>query len=262
MLAVRFEVRDRMAGIEQRLAPLIAHRGAAARAPENTLAAIRQAAAEGARWVEVDVKLSRDGHCILMHDELLKRTTDGRGEVAHHDLDELQELDAGSWFAERFAGERIPTLHAALELCLSLDLEINLEIKPCPGRGDETARACVEILRAHWPNRRPWPLFSSFAVSSLEEALLLAPEIPRGLLIDRPTERALATLDRLDCASLHCDHRHVSTGLVKALQVRGRPLLCYTVNDPARAQLLREIGVASIITDRPAEIGAAVGFDQ
>ena len=95
-----------MTTIEQRLAPVIAHRGAAARAPENTLAAIRLAAEEGARWVEVDVKLSRDGHCILMHDELLARTTDGRGEVAHYDLDELQALDAGSWFAERHAGER------------------------------------------------------------------------------------------------------------------------------------------------------------
>ena len=251
-----------MATIKQRLAPVIAHRGAAARAPENTLAAIRLAAAEGARWVEVDVKLSRDGHCILMHDELLARTTDGRGEVAHYDLDELQALDAGSWFAERFAGERIPTLEAVLELCLSLKLDINLEIKPCPGREQETARACVEVVRAQWPSERPWPLLSSFAVSSLEESLLRAPELPRGLLIDRPTQSALAMLARLDCVSLHCDHKAVSTELVRALDASGRPLLCYTVNDPARAQLLRDIGVASIITDRPAEIGAAVGFAQ
>ena len=249
-----------MAGIGQRLAPVIAHRGAAARAPENTLAAIRLAAAEGARWVEVDVKLSRDGHCILMHDELLGRTTDGRGEVAHYDLDELQGLDAGSWFAERFAGERIPTLEAALALCLSLKLDINLEIKPCPGRERETARACVEIVRAQWPNRQPWPLLSSFSEASLEEAQLLAPEMPRGLLIERSTERVLATLDRLDCVSLHCDHKRVSTGLVRALEPSRRPLLCYTVNDPARALLLRDIGVVSIITDRPAEIGAALGF--
>ena len=112
----------------------------------------------------------------------------------------------------------------------------------------------------NWPRGRPWPLLSSFAVPSLEEALLRAPEQPRGLLIDRPTARALATLDRLDCASLHCDQKAVSTELVRALDASGRPLLCYTVNDPARALLLRDVGVASIITDRPAEIGAVVGF--
>jgi glycerophosphoryl diester phosphodiesterase len=251
-----------MTTIEQRLAPVIAHRGAAARAPENTLAAIRLAAEEGARWVEVDVKLSRDGHCILMHDELLARTTDGRGEVAHYDLDELQALDAGSWFAERHAGEAIPTLDAALALCLSLELDINLEIKPCPGREHETARACVEVVRMTWPSGRPWPLLSSFAVPSLEEARLRAPELPRGLLIDRPAQRALAMLDRLACVSLHCDHKAASTELVRALEASGRPLLCYTVNDPTRAQLLRDIGVASIITDRPAEIGAAIGFTR
>lgn len=251
-----------MTTIGQRLAPVIAHRGAAARAPENTLAAIRLAAEEGARWVEVDVKLSRDGHCILMHDDLLARTTNGRGEVAHHDLDELQALDAGSWFDARYAGEPIPTLDAALALCLELGLDVNLEIKPCPGREHETARACVEVVRMKWPSGRPWPLLSSFAVPSLEAALLRAPELPRGLLIDRPTARSLATLDRLNCASLHCDQKAVSTELVRALAPSGRPLLCYTVNDPARAQLLRDIGVASIITDRPAEIGAAIGFGR
>ncbi len=251
-----------MANIRQRLAPVIAHRGAAARAPENTLAAIRLAAEEGAGWVEVDVKLSRDGHCILMHDDLLARTTNGRGEVAQYDLDELQALDVGSWFDKRFAGERIPTLEAVLELCLALDLDINLEIKPCPGRQHETARRCVEVVRACWPSSRPWPLLSSFAIASLEEARLRAPEQPRGLLIGRPTARALAMLDRLECVSLHCDQKRVSTELVRALAASGRPLLCYTVNDPARAQLLRAIGVASIITDRPAEIGAAVGFAQ
>ena len=113
-----------------------------------------------------------------------------------------------------------------------------------------------------WPSGRPWPLLSSFAVPSLEEARLRAPELPRGLLIDRPTQRALAMLDRLACVSLHCDHKAVSTELVRALEASGRPLLCYTVNDPARAQLLRDIGVASIITDRPAEIGAAIGFTR
>jgi glycerophosphoryl diester phosphodiesterase len=247
-----------METIDARLPKVIAHRGASAAAPENTLAAIRLAAAEGATWIEVDVKLSRDGACILMHDDLLGRTTNGRGEVAHYDLDELKRLDAGSWFARRFAGEPIPTLAEAIDLCIALDLDINLEIKPCPGRQHETAIAVVDALRAHWPKHRPWPLLSSFAPASLEEARLHAPEIPRGLLIGRPTRRAIDMLDRLECATLHCDAKRASKDLVRTLAKDGRPLLCYTVNDPIRARRLLDMGVASIITDRPAAIAAAL----
>jgi glycerophosphoryl diester phosphodiesterase len=247
-----------MESIRARLAPIIAHRGASAAAPENTLAAIRLAAAEGARWVEVDVKLSRDGVCILMHDDLLRRTTNGRGEVAQYDLDELQRLDAGSWFSRRFAGERIPTLVATIELALELDLDLNLEIKPCPGRQHETAIATVETLRRHWPEGRPWPLLSSFAVASLEEVRLRAPEMPRGLLIGRPTRRGRGMLDRLDCVTLHCDARRISKSLVDTLTATGRPVLCYTVNDPHRARRLLKMGVSSIITDRPADLGSAL----
>jgi len=247
-----------MESIVARLAPIVAHRGASAAAPENTLAAIRAAAAEGARWVEVDVKLSRDGVCILMHDDHLRRTTNGRGEVAQYDLDELKCLDAGSWFSRRFAGERIPTLVETIELALELDLDLNLEIKPCPGRQHETALAVVEALRRHWPESRPWPLLSSFAVASLEEVRLRAPEMPRGLLIGRPTRRGQGMLDRLACVTLHCDSRRVTKGLVGALAATGRPVLCYTVNDPQRARRLLRLGVASIITDRPADLMSAL----
>lgn len=247
-----------METIKARLPRVIAHRGASASAPENTLAALRLAAAEGATWVEVDVKLSRDGHCILMHDDLLGRTTNGRGEVAQYDLDELKRLDAGSWFAKRFAGEPIATLEEALALCCELGLGLNLEIKPCPGRQHETAIALVETLRRHWPSGRDWPLLSSFAPASLEEARLLAPEIPRGLLIGRPTRRALDMLDRLECATLHCDAKRASRELVRTLEASGRPLLCYTVNDPFRARRLLDAGVAAVFTDRPAAILAAL----
>ena len=129
-------------------APVIGHRGAAAAAPENTLASLRKAKELGASWVEFDVKLTRDGVPILMHDERLERTTNGRGEVAQATLAELQELDAGGWFGPAFRGERVPTFEAALGLCAELGLGINVEIKPCPGREAETARVAVETLCA------------------------------------------------------------------------------------------------------------------
>ena len=101
---------------------LIGHRGAAAAAPENTLASLRKAKELGASWVEFDVKLTRDGCPVLIHDERLERTTSGRGEVALTTLEELQKLDAGGWFAPAFRGERVPTLEAALALCAELGL--------------------------------------------------------------------------------------------------------------------------------------------
>src|SRR5262249_59307691 len=99
---------------------VIAHRGAKATSPENTLASIRQAVAEGATWIEFDVKLTSDGHPILMHDPTLDRTTNGKGNVAETTLAAIRELDAGSWFGGRFAREKVPTLEEALEVMSGL----------------------------------------------------------------------------------------------------------------------------------------------
>ena len=101
------------------LAPVIGHRGAAKRAPENTLAGLRRAHELGAAWVEFDVMLSGDGVPILIHDETLERTTDGHGAVPDHGLAAIRELDAGAWFAPAYAGERVPTLEEAIDLLLA-----------------------------------------------------------------------------------------------------------------------------------------------
>jgi glycerophosphoryl diester phosphodiesterase len=162
------------------LPPVIGHRGAAAAAPENTLASLRKAHELGARWVEFDVKLSRDRRPILAHDERLNRTTNGRGRFADQTLAEIAKLDAGSWFGPAFAGERVPTFEDALALCGELGLGVNVEIKPCPGRERETARVVAETLLDHWPATRPTPLISSFAPACLLIAREVAPEVPRG----------------------------------------------------------------------------------
>src|SRR5216684_4181789 len=93
---------------------VIAHRGASGHSPENTMAAFRRAVELGARFIETDLHLSRDGEIVAIHDPTLDRTTSGRGPVMAHSLDELRQLDAGSWFSPEFAGERIPTLDEIL----------------------------------------------------------------------------------------------------------------------------------------------------
>ena len=109
------------------LAPVIGHRGAAGCAPENTLASFRKAREQGAAWVEFDVMLSRDEVPVLIHDETLERTTNGRGRVNQLTAAELQSLDAGCRFGPEFVGEPIPTLEAAVAVLLELGLGANLQ---------------------------------------------------------------------------------------------------------------------------------------
>jgi glycerophosphoryl diester phosphodiesterase len=239
------------------LPPVIGHRGAAAAAPENTLASLRKAHELGARWVEFDVKLTRDGHPILAHDDRLERTTSGRGRFADKTLAEILELDAGSWFGPPFAGERVPTFEQALALCRDLGLGINVEIKPCSGREVETARAAVETLLAHWPDRLP-TLISSFAPACLAVAREVAPELPRGYLAGRLPPRWQEQLDAYGCSTLHLDHGRLGARQRAAVAAAGVPLLLYTINDPlaARAQLSQ--GVSAVFTDRVGEVLAAL----
>jgi glycerophosphoryl diester phosphodiesterase len=243
---------SRLAG----LARVIGHRGAAAHAPENTLASIRKARELGCRWVEVDAKLTRDGVPILMHDERLDRTTSGRGEVAATPLAEIRKLDAGGWKDRRFAGEPVPTLVEALALLVGLDMDVNVEIKPCPGRETQTARVvCAEIRRA-WPTDRPVPLLSSFAVEALAAARDAAPELPRGLLVEAIPANWRELMQELACVSLHVSQRRNGLRRIAATLAEGVPLLCYTVNDPALAHRLLGAGVAAVYTDAPDRIGA------
>jgi len=238
---------------------VIGHRGAAAAAPENTLASLRKAKELGTTWVEFDVKLTQDSVPILMHDDRLERTTDGRGPVALTTLAELQKLDAGGWFGPQFRGERVPTFEAALALCAELGLGINVEIKPCPGREAETARATVETLRRCWPGALPAPLVSSFESASLAVARDLAPAMPRGYLAVALPRRWRQALETYGCSTLHLSARRLGRFQRAAVLAAGVPLLLYTVNDPSRARRLLEAGVAAIFTDRVGEVVAALG---
>ncbi len=121
---------------QQPLVPprLIAHRGLSARAPENTLAAVRAAHEAGCRWVELDVQLLGDGTPVIWHDRDINRCSNGRGRLADLDIDQARRLDAGSWFDAAFAGESMATLEQMLTLIDELALGLNLELKVNRGR--------------------------------------------------------------------------------------------------------------------------------
>jgi len=237
---------------------VIGHRGAAATAPENTLPSLREAKRLGAGGVEFDAKLSADGVPILFHDETLDRTTNGRGAVAAAKLLDIRKLDAGLWFGPQWRHTPVPLLEDALRLVVELDLDVNVEIKPCPGREVETAKEVVLVIGRVWPRGRKLPLLSSFATGSLLAARLAAPELPRGLLIWEKPENWAEQARELACASVHCADQFLTPDWAAGIKRAGYALAVYTVNDPARARTLVAWGADSIITDRPDVIAAAI----
>jgi glycerophosphoryl diester phosphodiesterase len=237
---------------------LIGHRGAARHAPENTLASIRMAAQQGARWVELDVKLTRDRIPVLMHDETLDRTTNGRGAVRERDFPEIRALDAGQWFSPAFRGTRVPTLAEALDLIVALDLGVNLEIKPCPGRGEETALIALTMAASQWPEGRPPPLVSSFDREAMGAAQRVMPAWPRGLLIDRPSPGWAEDFRQFGCSTIHVNARREDRASIARYRAVGAPVLAYTVNSPAAAREVFGWGVAAVFTDTPAALAPVV----
>lgn len=240
--------------------PLIAgHRGAAESAPENTLAAIREAARQGVAWVELDVMLSGDGVPVLIHDETLDRTTNGTGPVTAASLADLRRLDAGSWFDARFCGETIPTLDEAIDLLVALGLGLDLEIKPFPGQDAATAAAAVAALLRRWPQGGPALLVSSFSPACLAVAQDVAPALPRGLLLWETPDDWPALADHVGAATIIVNHEFETAASVAAFRAGGRPVLAYTVNDPDRARTLLGWGIAGVITDAPGRLAAGIG---
>jgi glycerophosphoryl diester phosphodiesterase len=234
-----------------RLARVYGHRGAAATAPENTLAGVRRAAAVGAGAVEFDVKLTADGVPFCLHDDTFDRTTDGKGDAGRLTLAEIQRLDAGSWFGPAFAGEPVPTLDAILDLILELGLDANVEIKPVKGREAETGAVVADAVARRWPGGRQPPILSSFRPASLEAAKSAQPDLPRGYLVERPGPGWQADVERLGCATLHVGHKKLDRALMGELTAMGKPVLLWTINDVARAREVMSWGATSVITDVP-----------
>jgi glycerophosphoryl diester phosphodiesterase len=237
---------------------VIGHRGAKAYAPENTLASIHTAADIGAAWVEIDVKLTRDHVPIIFHDEELARCTGAAGLVAETDFKDIRELDAGYLFGDSFMGERIPTLEEALNVIIDLGLGLNLEIKPCPGREVETAEIALDHATRIWPDDAPPPLISSFSHVSLETAMDVMGEWPRGFLIDKHFEQWRDVAAHLDAHTINVNGNTLTLELLEEYLEFGKPVLAYTINDPAKARELLDCGVAGVFSDCPDIIREAV----
>ena len=229
---------------------VVAHRGASRVAPENTLSALREAARQGAGWVEFDVSLLGDGTPVLHHDATLDRCTDRTGPLAALSAADLDGIDAGGWFGSAFADEPLATLEEALDVIEALGLSANLEMKPHGAPPGPIAEAVAAALgRRAWSGARI--LVSSFDLDALAALRRRAPGQPLAVLYDEAPGDWPGVLRALRAASLHVWHEHLSEDLLERARAEGARLRVYTVNEPDRVVPFREAGLAGVITDHP-----------
>jgi glycerophosphoryl diester phosphodiesterase len=243
---------------------VFAHRGASARAPENTLEAFRLAREEGAPYLEMDLRLSADGHVAVFHDESVARTTDGRGRIGEMTLDEIRRLDAGHRFTPdrgrtfpfRGRGVGVPTLDEALEAFP--DARLNVEIK-CPAEG--IAQAVASTIRRHAASHRVAVAARDHAV--LERFRTIDPATPTGFS-EREVREFLTRARRREWSgyrpagsALQVPERYglrriVSPAVIEAAHRVGIEVHVWTVNEPRRIRRLLDWGVDGVVTDHPA----------
>ena len=229
---------------------VIAHRGGAANAPENTLAALRETARLGVTWVEVDVALLRDGTAVLFHDDTLERCTNGRGRLSDCTFADLERLDAGSWFAPEFTGERVPTLAQALAEAEAFGLSLNLELKVHGQEGQALVDTVMRVFSdSGFPPDRTF--VSCFDHGLINILCRVYPALPRGLLFAAPPQRWQEIAEHYGATSIIADHRCVGAAEIDAMRTAGCNAFVYTVNDPACAEALWDAGLTGVITDRP-----------
>lgn len=224
---------------------IIAHRGASGTCPENTLPAFRRAVEIGADMIELDVQLTADGHPVVIHDLTLPRTTSGRGAVRRRTLAEIAALDAGRWFAPRFADTRVPTLGAVLA---EITIPINVELKAAGDDGLE--RRTLEIVDAAGALGRV--VFSSFDAESLRRLRALTREAELAVLWSgRAYGKALGLADRLGARSVHLRNDVAVTDAVARVHEAGLSVRVWTVNTPEDFAFLTSAGVDGVFTDYP-----------
>lgn len=229
----------------------IAHRGASAVTPENTIASLTKAYEIGAQWVEADVRLTLDGEAIIFHDSTLERCTNGRGSVRRTPFAVIAELDAGSWFSAQYAGEKIPTLNQWLQTAASLGCGIILDLKCTRFEIKRLVDHVAASLARFWKADLPRPILSSDSAACLKALYMQKLDWDLAYIMKQEHRNWKKVVDSYECLSIHLDHQFISERWLKQLIEKKIHLAAYTVNDLLRAQQLFDWGVESVFTDDP-----------
>ena len=230
---------------------IFAHRGASAHAPENTLAAFELAVEQGADGIELDVKLSADGHVVVIHDTTVDRTTDAHGRVKDMKLDELQALRAGSFFSDTFKNEKIPALADVFET-VGKKTFINVELTNYNTPRDHLVESVCMLVKQFGLQKQV--MFSSFIASNLSKSRSYLPTVPTGLLAlpgilgawHRSFGFAFGKYD-----ALHPNIKNITQQQIYFAHRLNRRVHVWTVNEESDMHRLFKWGVDAIFTDDP-----------
>ncbi len=232
---------------------IIAHRGYSFKYPENTLVAFKKAKELGAVMVELDVTMTKDRQLVVIHDDSLDRTTNGRGKVGDFTLAQLKNLDAGAWFDPCFSKEKIPTLDEVMDIA-GKDMMINIEIKSSAfekdSPDDAVEKQVVDLVLRKDALRRV--IISSFEPGILKSISLMDKKPPISFLSDRPLDHNQAELCKeLDVCSWNTNYKLIRKKDVEKMHALGFKVFAYTVNFLKKYKKLIAMGVDGIFTDNP-----------
>lgn len=232
---------------------IIAHRGYRARYPENTLIAFKAALDAGVPMIELDVTLSKDRKLVVIHDATLERTTNGHGPVNGSNLEQLKQLDAGSWFHPDFAGEQVPELTEVVDLANGKAL-VNIEIKPYSYEAhhppDAIEHQIMELI--HRRKIEDFVLISSFDVKILGRFAHINNSPALGLISRRPADKnTIDICDRIGAVSWHPNHQILTHEQVRMMHASGIRVFPY--NADTAEEIIRVIGmeVDGVISSDP-----------
>lgn len=228
-----------------------AHRGASAVAPENTIAAFKAAAEQGARWVELDVALLADDTLVVIHDDSVDRTTSGKGSLGALTHADVAKLDAGAWFDAKYAGERLSTLAEVIKALGEFGLSANVEIKQHKHHKslDQLVRAVQADINKRDPKTKI--MISSFDPEALKAMHALEPDLEMAMLWGRPPGDWADKLKAIPATTIHMHYKALSIGMLEETSKNGIKVRAWTCNNPVELVSFWGAGLTGVITDNP-----------
>ncbi|MGM0508326.1 MAG: glycerophosphodiester phosphodiesterase [Fusobacteriota bacterium] len=228
---------------------IYAHRGFSSQAPENTLSALRMALGLEIDGIEFDVQMTKDKKLVIIHDEKLKRTTNGRGLVEQKSYKELNKLSAGSWFSNKYKDEKIPLLSQVLELLKNKDIKINIELKNDKIRYIGMESMVLELINNF--NLDNKIILSSFNYESLERIYELNKNIEIAYLSKKIKKDIIYNIKRINAKAIHTKISKLNKKQVKAFHEENIKVRCYTINKKRHFKKAIKYGVDGLFTDKP-----------
>ncbi|MEH7484325.1 glycerophosphodiester phosphodiesterase family protein [Neobacillus drentensis] len=252
---VSYRMMTRLSLKDKQHSPLIiGHRGAAGYCPENTFASFKKAVDLGVDYLEIDVQMTKDGELVVIHDSTVNRTTNGKGKVKDLTLKEIQNLDAGSWFHSKFAGEKIPSLAEFFDEFAG-KIGILLELKKPSLYPQIVEKTVEELIKRNLTSGENHIIIQSFDRGSLKRFHELLPSIPIGVLVKNSGVNIISNKDLRSFASyvsyVNPKITMVNKRLIKRIHQHGLKTIIWTAKKKNEVNTLKNLHVEGIITDFP-----------